>query len=180
MSRKAKAFGAVTNILAIVNEVPLAHWRVEAGLQLRQAMLLNAMLFNSEAWHGVSDTDIEQLEKVDEALLRGLLNGHSKTPSESLYLETGCIPIRYIIKSRRMSYLHNILKKDKEELVREVYDAQRDDPKDGDFVLIIRKDAENIDFEIDENEITKMKKAEFNLMGATDERGRIEIVSLQT
>ena len=47
--RIARGFGAVTTILAILNEIPLAHWRVTAGLQLRQAMFLNATLFNSEA-----------------------------------------------------------------------------------------------------------------------------------
>ena len=161
MSRKAKAFGAVTHILAIVNEVPLAHWKVEAGLQLRQAMLLSVMLFNSEAWHGVSDTEIEQLEKVDKALLRGLLNAHSKAPLESIYLETGCIPIRFIIKSRRLSYLHNILQKDREELIREVFEAQKDDPKDGDFVKTIREDAKIIGLETDENEVAKLKKEVF-------------------
>ena len=79
-SRVARGYGDVTNILAIVNEVPLAHWRVEAGLQLRQAMFINGTLFNSEAWQGITDGEIEQLEKVDEALLRGLLKAHSKVP----------------------------------------------------------------------------------------------------
>ena len=100
--------------LAIVNEVPLGNWRVEAGIQMRQAMFINGTLFNSEAWQGISDGDIEQLEKVDEALLRGLLNAHSKVPLESLFLETGCIPIKHIIKGRRLSYLHTILQKDTE------------------------------------------------------------------
>ena len=76
-------------------------------------MLVNGTLFNSEAWHGMDEKDILLLEKVDEALLRGLLNAHSKVPLESLYLETGCIPNRYIIKSRRLSYLYNILQKDR-------------------------------------------------------------------
>ena len=35
-SRKAKGYGKV----AIINEVPLGHWRVDAGLQLQQAMLI--------------------------------------------------------------------------------------------------------------------------------------------
>ena len=74
--------------MAIVNEVPLGHWRVDAGLNLRQAMLLNGILFNSEAWHNVSQNDLILLEKVDEALLRGLLNAHSKIPLGALFLET--------------------------------------------------------------------------------------------
>ena len=104
-SRVAKGFGAVNTILAIINEIPLGHWRIMAGLQLRQAIFLNAILFNSEAWHGISDADIEHLEKVDEALLRGILRAHSKIALEALYLETGSLPIRYILKNRRLCYL---------------------------------------------------------------------------
>ena len=40
----------VSITLAIVNEVPLAHWRIEAGLNLRDAMLINGTIFESEAW----------------------------------------------------------------------------------------------------------------------------------
>ena len=47
---------------------------MDIGLKLRQAMLLNGVLFNSEAWHGVSLEDIKTLESVDEQLLRSLLN----------------------------------------------------------------------------------------------------------
>ena len=34
-------------------------------------MLINGILYNSEAWHGVSTADVAALERVDEALLRG-------------------------------------------------------------------------------------------------------------
>ena len=57
-SRVAKGYGAVSTILAIVSEIPLGHWRIQAGLQLRQALLLNGILFNSEAWHSVSNKEI--------------------------------------------------------------------------------------------------------------------------
>ena len=110
-SRVSKGYGAVSTILAIVNEIPLGHWKIPAGLQLRQALFLNAVLFNSEAWHGISNTEIENMEKVDKALLRGLLKAHSKIPKEALYLETGSIPIKHIIKNRRKNYLYNIITK---------------------------------------------------------------------
>ena len=32
----------------------------------------NGTLFNSEAWQGIKDDEVEMLEKVDEALLGGL------------------------------------------------------------------------------------------------------------
>ena len=76
-------------------------------------MLLNSMLFNSEAWHGIVRDDVETLVRVDESLLRGLVNAHSKVPKEALYLETGEIPLNYIWAARRLMFLQTILKRDK-------------------------------------------------------------------
>ena len=91
--RKNKGFGVVSKILAIINDIPLGKHRMVIGLLLGQAMLLNGILFNSEAWHAISDSDIKLLETIDEHLLRSLVKGHSKTPLEFLYLEAGALPI---------------------------------------------------------------------------------------
>ena len=64
-------------------------------------MLINGVLFNSEVWHGIDDNDVHALEGIDEHLLRSLVKAHAKTPMEFLYLETGAIPIRFLISSRR-------------------------------------------------------------------------------
>ena len=92
-----------------MHEIPLGSHKVEIGLQLRQAMLINGMLYNSEAWYGVTKQDIVALEKVDENLLRFLLSSHSKAPLEMLYLESGAIPIRFLLSSRRLNFLHTIM-----------------------------------------------------------------------
>ena len=117
-SRISKGYGALNYILAITNEVPLAHWRISAGLKLREALLINCILFNSEAWQGITNSEIEMLEKVDEDLLRGIIKAHSKIPTEVLYLETGSLPIRFILTSRRISYFYTILKRHPEELIK--------------------------------------------------------------
>ena len=67
--RKNKGYGIVAEILAIINEIPLGQFRMEIGLKLREAMLINSMLFNSEAWHGISENEIRILETVTEHLL---------------------------------------------------------------------------------------------------------------
>ena len=54
---------------------------MQIGLQLRQAMLLNGMLFNSEVWHNISEDEVKILERVDELLLRSLVKAHSKLPA---------------------------------------------------------------------------------------------------
>ena len=94
-SRAAKGFGISNEILTIIDEVPLGGHRASTGVKLREAMLVNGILFNSEVWYGIKEDDIIKLEKVDEYLLRGILKSHSKIPRAALYLETGCIPMRY-------------------------------------------------------------------------------------
>ena len=59
-------------------------------MKLREAMLLNGILFNSETWHGMMHAQIVKLEQINEALLRGILKANSKTAIDFfLYLETG-------------------------------------------------------------------------------------------
>ena len=87
-------------------------------------LLINAMLTNSEVWYGLTDNDNTQLEEVDNYLLKKILNAHSKTPEEMLYLESGATPIRFIINQRRISYWYHLLSRDQNELIKKVYMSQ--------------------------------------------------------
>ena len=68
LKKEKKVYGIVSEILAILEENHIVKHRMEIGLQLRQAMLLNGMLFNSEAWH--SPNEIKIFESVDEHLVK--------------------------------------------------------------------------------------------------------------
>ena len=89
--RQVKAHAVVAEISAILSEVPLGKYRTQVGLQMRQAMFLNGVLFNSEVWPKLTITEITELEKIDHRLLRTICKAHSKTQIEFLYLETGCM-----------------------------------------------------------------------------------------
>ena len=106
--------------------------------------LVHIFKTKTTAWHSVSLQDISGLEKIDEALLRYLLDCHPKTPLEFLFLESGAIPMRYILSSRRINYLQTILKRDEEELTRRVFEAQLVKPCSGDFAELVKKDLESI------------------------------------
>ena len=118
--RKDKGTGIVAEILSIINEIPLGRHRVDVALRLREAMLLNGILYNSEAWHGMTDAHIATLESLDLSLLRGILNAHAKTTKEFLYLETGVVPIKWILAQRRITFLKHILSRDDSELLKKI------------------------------------------------------------
>ena len=48
----------------------------EDGVIPRSSFLLNGILTNSEAWYGLKTADYENLEQVDEQLLRRILEVH--------------------------------------------------------------------------------------------------------
>ena len=167
--RVSKGEGIKTEIVSIINEIPFGKHKVEVALKLREAMLVNGILFNSEAWHGVTSAQIVKLEKVDEALLREILQAHSKTPTEFLYLETGTVPLRWIIAQRRINFMKHIVNRHDEELLKKVFLAQREQPTRGDFVELVTKDLKDIGITYEEaitNQITKQKLKELSKLAA--------------
>ena len=161
MERRAKANGAFAEIRAILEDVPLGKYRTEVGLHLRQALFINGVLFNSEIWHGVKPTDIDLLSVVDNQILRYICGAHAKTPTEFLFLETGSLPLSFILSSRRMIYLQNILKRDEGELVKRVYLAQKSNPNEGDYCQLVQEDFQKIHTPLDENVIIAMGEFDY-------------------
>ena len=77
--------------------------------RLGKTMEIISVLYNSEVCQGLTATDLTILEVVDHQLLRLICDGHSKTPIEFCYLETASLPLKSILSSRRIMYLHHIL-----------------------------------------------------------------------
>ena len=131
---QVKVFGLTLEVLSIANNEPLGQWRIQSWLMLRQAMLVNGTLYNTECCQGLDvDSEILGFAKPDEALLRGLVFGHSKVPLEFLFLETGCVPVPLIHACRRIIYHHTNLRKERSELVSRIYQTQKTDSLPGDF-----------------------------------------------
>ena len=66
--RTNRATGTVNKILTILRERPYGKHYFKAAKLMREAMLVNGMLTNSEAWINISKTDIEQLNQPDTML----------------------------------------------------------------------------------------------------------------
>ena len=54
-------------------------------------------------------SDIEQLEQVDETLIRKILEVGQGCPKKMLYLEMGCTPMRFTIMMRRKMFFQYLV-----------------------------------------------------------------------
>ena len=124
----------------ILKNVSLGQYYFEIALLLRESTFLSSILLNSETWVNVTKNNIEELEQIDETLIRRILNAPAKTPLPALYLELGISPLRYNIITRRLMFLHHILNCDENRLISQVFWAQVESPAKNDWVLQIKED----------------------------------------
>ena len=88
--------------------------------------------------------------------MKHIIGAQSKVTTELLYLEPAALPIRYVLASLRTNYLHNILKREPNELVKYVYVAQKESSTMGDWIHVIKEDMEPLDINMSETNITRM------------------------
>ena len=105
-ARVSKGLGVVSQIMDLLRNVSFGNHYFEIAKSLREAMLVNGLLTNSEVWYGLTDKEVTKLEEVDRLFLRQVFQVASTCPIEALYLEMGCVPIGNVIKARRLKYLH--------------------------------------------------------------------------
>ena len=162
-ARRSRGIGNVDKIFTYINDVFLGPYYFEAALLYRSSLLLNSILINSESWYNVSEADIQQLEAVDNIFHRRVLETSSSTPISIMHLELGTLPIRFILKKRRILFLHYILKQSKDDLIYKFFDAQANNPQKGDWVIQIRKDLIDVNIHLSFDNIKSMSENTFKL-----------------
>ena len=85
-----------------------------------------------------------------------------KTPVEALYLELGCIPFDFIIKSRRLNFLHYILTRPENDLLGNFFEVQSKYPVKNDWVHSVKEDLRELKINLDFNEIKEKSKVSFS------------------
>jgi hypothetical protein len=115
--RRNKGWGKLSDISGILSEMPDSR-KVEIGLRMREAKLINGMIYSTEAWSKISDSELVRLEQVDMSLLRSLTEGHSQTSKAFVLLEFGVLKIRHLIMIRRLMYHHHLITRSDQELIK--------------------------------------------------------------
>ena len=159
--RCKKGTGIVNKIISILNEVSFGQFYFEMAFLFRQSMLINSMLCNVEVLYGLNKGHIEALESVDRNLLRRIFQSPVSTPTESFYIETNFISLRYVIIGRRLMYYHTLLQKSNEELVKNVFLTQQKFTTKNDWAVTLQNDLARCNFNLSESEIKMMKKQKF-------------------
>ena len=159
--RRQKGVGLCSQIVGIVDGLSLGHYYYKISFIFRECKLINGILTNAEVWYPITENQIGILENIDLMFIRKLVKGHSKTAKEAFYLETGLLPIRFVIMKRRLMYLHHILQRSESEIIRRVYEIQKLIPTRNDWFGLVRNTMKDLKIDMDDDMIMQMNKDKF-------------------
>ena len=129
--------------------------------QNARGKLTDGMLFSTEAWSSITDSEMDRIEQVDLALLRTLMDGHSKCSKVFIYLEFGVLSFRHLITIRRLMFHQHILTREDHEIIKKVYMKQKEHHTKGDWFRMLIKDFEFIKVDMIEDTIRSSTKEEY-------------------
>ena len=160
-ARSNRGTGVVNQIMSMLEDICFGKYYFQVAMVFRNSLLISSLLTNAESWYNLTAAEIDELEKVDENLLRRVLEAPAATPKEMLYLELGVSPIRNIIKSRRINFLQYILKENEESLIHTFLMAQLCDPTRNDWGVTVMKDIEDFNINLSFDKIESMSEHSF-------------------
>ena len=153
--------GKIKQILDYLDDICFGKHHFVIAKILRETIFLNSILQNSEAWYSVSKNNINELEKIDNILLKKIFEIPSSTPSAFLHLELGTLPVRFILMVRRLTFLQYILKEEGNTLIHSFLVAQIEHPIKGDWWEQAQQDLAETNINLSLAEIRNMSVESF-------------------
>ena len=163
-SRVSKGLGIVTQMEHLLDTVSLGHHYFDIALLMRESMLINGILTNAQVWYGLKESELKALENIDKIFLRSILKTKMSVPYEALYLELGILPLKMIIKGRRIRYLYYLINRNENEMLFKFLNAQWNMPVKNDWTIQVRQDLKDLNISEDFSVLKKYKKNAFKKM----------------
>ena len=138
--RQEKSLGYSITCQAMCVEISLGIKLFSTAKLLHQSIFLNGTLLNMETWPHFTEKRVHEFERIEQGFFRRVLNAHSKTPVECLYLELGVVPFRFHLSARRISYYQTVMKRGNDELTKKVMLMQKKSNYPGDVYQLIKQD----------------------------------------
>ena len=139
-ARAAKGQGIVRDIIHILDGTFFGSHYFEAMKLMRESMLLSMLTHNLEVSFNLKPKDYKILSDVDMQLLRSCLMTGAKSSHCLLLLELGLVSVPFVVRKKRIMYLHHLLTMDPDSLVSQVFHKQVSTTKRGDWVDTVTKD----------------------------------------
>ena len=157
-ARNSKGIGIKNQIMGLLKEISVGQFFFEMAMLFRTSQLINGTMYNMESLHGIKAKHLDTIEECDKFLMRELFECPQGTPIEAFYMETSAIPLRFILTGRRILYYWTILNKPGSELVKQVFEAQKEFETNDSWVKQVENDLRTCEIDLKEEDIKKLSQ----------------------
>ena len=158
---KKKSIGTIRKIINKLNSLHLRQYYFECSIILMNSMLRGSILYASDMYYNLKETELRQIERIEEEFLRKVLKTTKGCPITQMYLEMGQYPARFEVQRMRCFYLKYILNQEEESLLRKVFNLQLNQRAKGDWATTVMKDLKDLRFTESLDDIAKMTENMF-------------------
>ena len=159
---RTKSIWIIRKIFQKLDSLHLQKYYFECGLIFLNVMLRSSIFYACETYYHLKETEIRQLERIEECFLRKLFKTSKGCPISQLYLEAGHTPARYYIKQTRILFLKSILQEDPSSMISRFFYLQLKKPTRGDWASSCLQDLQDLQIEMSLDEIKKISKTKLS------------------
>ena len=99
---KKKSIGVVRSTLNKLNSLKLKSYYFECALTLMNVMVRGSILYACEMYYDLKESELRQIERIEEGYLRQIFKTTKGCPITELYLSIGQHPARFEIQKMRL------------------------------------------------------------------------------
>ena len=158
---KKKSIGVIRKIFNKWNSLNLQRYYFECAMILLNAILRPSILYACDMYYNLKESEIRNIERIEENYLRKVLNTSKGCPIVQLYLEMGHTPARVEIQKTRLLFMQYILKQSDDSTLNRFFKLQLEMPTRGDWASTCLKDLNELDIQNTLDEISLMTKNKF-------------------
>ena len=129
-----------------------------------KSLLRSSILYACETYYNLKESEVRQLERIEEEFLRELLKTSRGCPLSQLYLEVGLIPAKFEIIKIRLLFLKYILNQKQESMIFRFYQLQSENSVQGDWATMCMENLKELNITESLEEIKLMTQYQFQNM----------------
>ena len=158
---KKKSNGVIKKIFNKLNSLNLKQYYFECAIFLMNVMLRSSILYGSDMYYNLKESELRQLERIEEFYLRKVLKTTKGCPIAQMYLQLGQYPARFEVQKLRLLYLKYILDQNEDSKLKKFFNLQLEKPSRGDWASTCLNDLKELELEYSLEEIRLMTKSKY-------------------
>jgi hypothetical protein len=158
---KKKSKGIIRRIFNKLDSLHLGKYYFECAMVFMNCMLRSSILLACETYYDLKESEIRQLERIEEDFLRELFKTSKGCPLTQLYLEGGIIPAKFEIIRIRLLFLKTILNQKQDSMLFKFFKIQLESSSKTDWTTTCMNNLEELKIEKSLDEIREMSDMKY-------------------